>query len=183
MNTARVAGHGTQRSEVPLPKPHVETLTGTMATRCHSKIAYSHSWVHGCHQITQPNIRSLSQTSDHLAKHQITQPKRVSKGFLQGQLKHSPFLKTAQTSKEADGPVYKSGRGPTTLSSLQKGIPLKFQTNWLILEGKKTLKWRGDKVSSCGHGMTPPTVGSPSAPKCRFLASNARPQGCRFAEV
>ena len=43
-------------------------------------------------------------------------------------------------SKETKEPVHKSGKSPTTLSSLQQGTPLKYKTNWLIPEKKPQME-------------------------------------------
>ena len=128
INTIRTAVHGAQGPKITLPKPLVEILTGTVPTHCFNKISSSfHPGVHSCNQITYP--------------------KRTSEDFLLGELKHFPFFKTEiqdkhklhtqmMASKETNEPVHKSGKGPTTLSSLQQVTPLKYKTNWLILEKK-----------------------------------------------
>ena len=52
-------------------------------------------------------------------------------------------------SKETYEPVHKSGKSPTTLSSIQQESPLQYKINWLIWE--KEPKWGENKASSCTH--------------------------------
>ena len=58
INTTRVVVHGAQGPKITLPKPPVEIQTGTVATHFYSKISSSHSWVHGCNQVTYPKPTS-----------------------------------------------------------------------------------------------------------------------------
>ena len=84
------------------------------------------------------------------------------------QTKHKQML----TSKETHQPIHKSGKSPTILSSPQWNTPQnKLAYSW----GKKKPKGgEGMQFRAVHTGVTYPTIWSPSAPRCWFLASVAR---------
>ena len=94
-------------------------------------------------------------------------------------LKHTPKLKHKRhtqllASKETNELVHKSGKRPTTLSSLQQGTPLKNKTNWLIPEKKPQ---RGNKVSGCIHWSNSPYWMEPVGSQMSIPCSNCQVLG------
>ena len=73
-------------------------------------------------------------------------------------------------SKETNEPVHRSGRSPTTLSSLQQDTQLKYKTNWLILEKKPQTE--GNKVSGCTHWSDLPYCVEPVGSQMSIPCSN-----------
>ena len=61
--------------------------------------------------------------------------------------KHKLHIQTLAS--EETGKKKKQVKSPTALSFLQQGSPLKYKTNWLILE--KSPRRRGNKLSGCIH--------------------------------
>ena len=71
-------------------------------------------------------------------------------------------------------PVHKSGKSPTTLSSLQQCTPLKYKTNWLILEKKPQTE---DKVSGCTHRSDLPYCMELAGSQTSICCSNCQALG------